>query len=73
MTIKVVIKSLLSENGDDISTVRLMSLVSLATGVALGIYGVIAGKDLGGLAQVCCVFVGAAFTGKVAQKFAERE
>lgn len=73
MSIKKIIHSLLSEGENDISTVRVMAFISLLTGVAVGLYGVYAGKDLAGLAQVCGVFIGAAFTGKVAQKFAERD
>lgn len=70
---KKIIHSLLSESGNDISTVRVMAFLSLFTGIAVGLYGVYSGKDLAGLAQVCGVFVGAAFTGKVVQKYAERE
>lgn len=67
---KKLIEKLLSSNGD-VSTMRLMSLVSLLIGIIIGIYGVYTGKDLSGVAQVCAVFVGAAFAGKVTQKFAE--
>lgn len=68
-----IIHKLLEEKGDDISAVRVMSLISLLTGVSIGLYGVYKGIDLGGVAQICAIFIGAAFTGKVAQKFAERE
>jgi hypothetical protein len=64
------LKKLLSESGD-VSTVRLMSILSLVVGVFIGIYGVCESKDLSGIAQVCGVFVSAAFIGKVSQKFAE--
>lgn len=73
MNFKKIVHSLLSENQNDISTVRVMAFISLLTGVAVGLYGVYVGKDLTGLSQVCGVFVGAAFTAKVAQKYAERE
>lgn len=73
MNFKKIIHSLLSENQNDISTVRVMAFLSLFTGMAVGVYGVYAGKDLAGIAQVCGVFVGCAFTGKAISKFAERE
>jgi len=64
------IKELLSENGL-ISTTRLMSILSILIGAVIALYGVYMGKDLGGIAQVCAVFVGSAFTGKVVQKYME--
>jgi hypothetical protein len=69
--LNIIFKALLSESGD-VSTVRLMSLLSLLVGMIIAIYGVYEGKDLSGVAQICGVFVGAAFAGKVTQKFAER-
>lgn len=57
--------------GDKPSTMRLMCLISIFTGVTIGIYGVYQGKDLGGVAQICAVFIGAGFAGKVGQKFSE--
>lgn len=73
MNFKKIIHSLLSENQNDISTVRVMAFISLLTGVSIGLYGVYSNRDLSGIAQVCGVFIGAAFTAKVAQKFAEKE
>lgn len=67
------LKKLLEESGDDVSMIRVMSILSLLTGMVIGLYGVYAGKDLSGVAAICAVFVGAAFTGKVAQKFAEKD
>ena len=64
------IKALLSESGV-ISTARVMSLGSLVVGSVIGLYGVYMGKDLGGIAQVCSVFVGSAFAAKVTQKYME--
>lgn len=64
------VKSLLSENSP-ISTARFMSVISLFVGSGLGIYGMYHCKDLGGVAQLCAVFIGAAFVGKVGQKFIE--
>lgn len=49
-----------------------MCLLSLLTGIGVGCYGVYAGSDLSGVAQLAAVFVGAAFSAKVAQKFAEK-
>lgn len=65
------IKSLLSESST-VSTMRLMSLFALAVGACIACYGVYQGKDLGGVAQLTTVFVGAAFGGKVVQKFGEK-
>jgi hypothetical protein len=64
------IKSALSEK-DKISTMRIMSLFSLLVGAGIAIYGIYEGKDLGGVAEICGVFVGAAVGGKVTQKYAE--
>lgn len=72
-SVRRVFKKLLEEQGDDVSMVRLMCLVSLVTGVCIGLYGVYKGIDLTGVSAICAVFVGAAFTGKVAQKFAEKQ
>lgn len=69
---KKLLLSLLSDSGE-VSAVRAMSLVSLGVGSVAGLYGVYAGKDLSGLAQVCGVFVGSAFAAKVGQKFAEKK
>lgn len=65
------IRDLLSESGS-ISTVRVMSLASLIVGSSIAIYGVIQGKDLGGVTELVSVFIGAAFAGKVGQKFIEK-
>lgn len=65
------IQALLSQKGD-ISTMRVMSLTSLLIGALIAVYGVYMGKDLGGIAQLCAVFVGAAFCGKAGQKFMEK-
>jgi len=67
-----IIRELLSDRGE-VSCMRVMSLFSLAIGAMIACYGVYRGKDLSGLAQVCGVFVGAAFAAKTAQKFAEKE
>ena len=69
---KSFLKKLLSESSE-ISTVRLMAIYSLIIGSIIAIYGVYQGKDLSGLAQVCGVFVGAAFAAKITQKFVENK
>lgn len=66
------IKQLLSESGS-ISMVRVMSLVSLIIGSIIGLYGISHSKDLSGVAQLCAVFVGSAFAGKVGQKIMENK
>jgi uncharacterized membrane protein YiaA len=65
------LKQLLSDH-NKISMVRIMSLASLITGIAIGLIGVITCTDLTGCAALAGVFVTSAFTGKVAQKFAEK-
>ena len=65
------LKKLLSTSGEA-STMRLMSIASFLVGASIAVVGVLKGKDLSGLAQVCGVFVGSAFMGKTVQKFAEK-
>ena len=72
-SIQVVLKKMFAEAEGEISMVRIMSLLSLLTGIVIGLYGVIKGKDLSGVAQVCAVFIGSAFVGKTASKFAEKD
>lgn len=67
---KCPLKALLSESSS-VSTMRLMSIAALLVGSAIALYGVYMGKDLGGVAQISGVFIGAAFSGKAIQKFAE--
>lgn len=67
---KEFVLKLLSSSGE-VSAMRIMSVFSLLIGAVVGLYGVFKGKDLSGLAQVCGVFVGAAFMAKVGQKYAE--
>lgn len=59
-------------NGNDISTMRLMSLLSLLSGIGIAIFGLVKGSNLGELSILVGVFVGAAFTGKTVQAFAEK-
>jgi len=70
--LKRFVAALLSDSGT-VSAIRVMSLYALGVGSAVAMYGVYMGKDLSGLAQVCGVFVGAAFAAKVGQKFAEKD
>lgn len=65
------VRELLSDSGS-ISAVRVMALYSVLVGSLIAGYGVYCGKDLSGLAQVCGVFVGAAFAAKVTQKIVEK-
>lgn len=69
---KTFFKKLLSSSGE-VSAMRLMSLWSLIIGSVVALYGVYKGKDLSGLAQVCGVFIGAAFAAKTVQKFVEKK
>lgn len=50
---------------------RVMSMMSLVIGGGIACYGISHNQDLNSLAILCSVFVGAAFGGKVGQKFAE--
>lgn len=61
----------LSEN-TTISSLRVMSFLSLFTGMIIGLGGLYLEKNLGEVSMLCGVFVGAAFGGKVGQKYAER-
>jgi len=64
------VKELLAENGN-VSTTRVMSLTSLFIGAMIAIYGIYMGKDMGGIAEICGIFVGSSFSAKVAQKYME--
>jgi hypothetical protein len=65
------LKALFSESSE-ISSMRFMSITSLFIGGYLAIHGVDLKVDLSSLAILCSIFVGAAFTGKVAQKMVEK-
>ena len=62
--------STLNENSK-VSSMRLMSLMCVVSGVAMGFIGLLIKADLIGLAALCSVFIGAGLTGKVAQKAIE--
>lgn len=64
------ILNLLSEESK-ISSMRLMSLISVLSATGIAFYGISKGQPLDALSILCGVFLGAAFTGKVGQKFAE--
>ena len=68
---KALMLALLAEDSR-VSMMRLMSLLALLIGAAIAVYGLAVDCDnLAGIAELVAIFVGAAFTGKVAQKFAE--
>ena len=64
------IANLFKENGD-VSSIRVMSMISLLIGGYIAIQGLHSDKPLNDVAILCGVFVGAAFTGKVMQKAVE--
>ena len=64
------IKLMFSESGE-VSTMRVMCVVALIVGAAIGIYGIVESKDLTGTSMLAGVFVGAAFGGKAWQKVSE--
>lgn len=68
---KNIILLLLTEDSK-ISALRLMSLFSLLMGAGIAVYGIWNNKDLGGVAEICSVFVVSAFGGKVSQKWMEK-
>lgn len=57
----------------EVSSMRVMCMFSLGIGSALATYGIVHDRDLSALAVLCSIFVGAAFGGKVGQKFAENK
>jgi hypothetical protein len=62
------VKDLFSEKGS-ISMMRVLSLTSCVTAVAIAIIGVVKpSPDYSGLSLLCGTFLTAAFTGKVMQK-----
>ena len=54
-----------------LSSMRFMAICSLAIGGIIAGYALWANKNLQGTAELCAVFVGAAFGGKVGQKYFE--
>jgi uncharacterized membrane protein YiaA len=72
MAIKEFLSKMISES-NDVSAMRIMSAFSLLVGSAIAIVGLYMQKDLNQLSTLCMVFVGAAFGGKVAQKFGENK
>ena len=63
-------EQLLREDGP-VSTVRVMSFISLLSGVSIAAYGLYMNRDITGLSVLCGVFVGSAFGAKVTQKLIE--
>jgi hypothetical protein len=66
------LKKLLSES-PEFSAMRFMSIVSLLVASTLAFIGLFKDVDLGSLATLCGVFLGAGFIGKATQKFAESD
>jgi hypothetical protein len=56
-----------------VSAMRVMSLLSLTTGAIIALIAVYRNCDLNGSVPMVTIFVGAAFGGKVWQKYAEVE
>lgn len=69
---KEFVGEMLSEKGD-ISLMRVMALSCVAVSSIIAIYGVYSNRDLIDISALCAVFLGAAFTGKVSQKFMEKK
>lgn len=66
------LREILSESGD-ISCMRFLSILSLICGMSIAIYGIAKDKDLYAVSMLVSIFVGAAFTGKVAQSHVEKK
>lgn len=66
------LKSMFSE-GSEISSMRIMAMISLLIAGGLAVAGMYKGVSATELSILCGVFVGAAFGGKVGQKFAENK
>lgn len=66
------VNKMLSEKGD-VSLMRVMALSCVAVSSIIAIYGVYSNRDLFDIAALCAVFLGAAFTGKVSQKYMEKK
>jgi len=66
------IKNMLSSS-TEVSAMRVMSFIALFIAGYLAVHGMNTGRDLNALAVLCTVFAGAAFGGKIAQKFAEKD
>jgi hypothetical protein len=64
------IKSLMGESGD-VSMTRFLSLICVITAIGLAVYGLAKDKNIDSLVGIVSVFLGAGFSGKVIQKFAE--
>lgn len=62
--------NLFSENSQ-VSSMRVMAMISLLVGSGIAVYGVERGTDLNQIAMLSGVFVAAAFGGKFAQKAVE--
>jgi hypothetical protein len=59
------------KSDSEVSSMRVMSMISLLTGCYIGISGLYQGKNLSELAILCGTFLGAAMGGKVLQKQTE--
>lgn len=64
------IRDLLSESGS-ISAMRVMALICVLAAVGVAMFGLKEKSDVGQISILCGIFLGAAFGGKVGQKFAE--
>ena len=64
------IRALFSESSD-VSMTRFLSFVSVLTAMLIAVTAVVRNLDLNAAAVLAGTFLAAAFTGKVAQKFAE--
>ena len=56
-----------------VSLTRFVTLLCVLTAIFIAIYGTLHSMDLSSLSVLCGVFLGAAFGGKVSQKFAENK
>lgn len=64
------IREMIAEHGS-VSCMRVLSLISMLVACAIGLYGVIANRDLYAVSMLVSVFVTASVGGKAAQKHIE--
>lgn len=59
------------EQQGEVSCMRVMSFLSLLIGASIAYYGIFKGQDLSSYSTTIGIFVGAAFGGKLGQKYFE--
>jgi hypothetical protein len=71
--VKSLLLKMVTENGEDVSCMRVMSLTALLIAASVTYLGLYLNRDMGSLTPVIALFLGAAFGGKIAQKHLENK